>query len=223
MREITTIKKYFPKTRIGFADDNIFVSRNFSKTLLSRLKDLKIRYMGQSDISVAEDEELLDLLRRSGCNYLIIGFESLNRDNLDHINKNRWKSKYLDKYAAYIERIQSHGIGVLGAFIVGFDHDTLDSINNVSEFIIQNHLYGAQITVLTPLPGSRLREKMEKQNRILHSDWEKYTYLDVVFKPKKMTADELQDGLLGIYQQCFSRDVHLKKMKHLKDIFKSFA
>ena len=108
----------------------------------------------------------------------------------------------------------------MGAFIVGFDNDDNSIFEKTTDFIIDSHLYGAQITILTPLPGTKLRERLEAEDRILSNDWSNYTMFDVNFLPKKMSKEELQHGLLTMYQRIYRKDVQLRVANHFKSIVK---
>jgi len=220
VKEIESAKTVFPNVRYYFADDNFFVNKNKRRRLLEKLIPLKIRWMAQTDVSIAEHDDLLDLAYRSGCIFLFIGFESLNAGSLRKVDKDEWKYKRLEKYPEYIRKIQSFGIGVQGAFIVGFDEDDSSVFNGVSDFIVENKLYGAQITILTPLPGTTVRLALEKEGRITGNDWRSYTGFDVNFTPRKMTKDELERGVVRIYQKITEKEVFLKNMEHFKDIHK---
>ena len=219
IKEIEFIKKIWNNPQIRFADDNMFVDKKYSLDLLKKIIPLNIRYFAQTDVSLLNDDEFLDLLRESGCITLFIGFESLSIENLDSINIHRWKSKQFNDYPKIIKKIHSRGIGVLGAFIIGFDNDDETIFKKTADFIIENHLNMAQITILTPLPGSRLRERLLKEKRILNRDWSKYTFLDVNFIPKKMSPKELEEGILKIYKDIFNKDVRLKVANHFKTIY----
>ena len=221
--EVKFIKRNFGDIQIGFGDDNMFVNRHTSMSLLKAIAPLNIRWFTQSDISVAEDSKLLDALRKSGRMVLFIGFESVSREALEGIDAHKWKLRQLDKYSEYINKIQTHGIGVMGAFIVGFDNDDVTSFKKLSNFIIDNNLYAAQITILTPLPGTRLRKKMEKENRLFPAGWENYTCLNANFAPRKMTPEQLEAGLLKIYKDVFNKSVYLQKMKYFKEIYRTLT
>ncbi|MEW6380880.1 MAG: radical SAM protein [bacterium] len=218
INEVQYIKR-LTNIQIGFADDNMFVNREFSYTLLKELKKLNINWITQTDISVGEDDELLELLRKSGCNSLFIGFESLSKRNLTSDDRENWKLKYIDNYATLIKNIQSYGIGVLGAFILGFDEDEESTFNELAEFIISNNLYASQLTILTPLPGTRLRERLLRENRVISSDWNRYTFLDVNFIPKRMSPQRLQEGLYEVFQKVYDREVRIKVAQHFKKIY----
>ena len=124
VNEIKRIKEEWPKPFIEFADDNTFVDKKWSKDLLKELIPLDIKWFAETDISVADDEELLKSMYHSGCYQLLIGLESTSKDSLDGIDTHNWKLKQSDRYLEAIDRIQSNGITVNGCFIVGLDGDT---------------------------------------------------------------------------------------------------
>jgi radical SAM superfamily enzyme YgiQ (UPF0313 family) len=216
IKEIRRIKKY---AVIGFADDNLLCDRRYSRHLLEEIVDLKIRWIGQSDISIASDNELLGLIKNSGCVALIIGFESITADNLRDIDTSHWKLKHLKNYAASIRKIQSNGIGIIGTFIVGFDNDDASVFDRLADFIIDNRLAGAQIAALTPFPQTRLREALLKEGRILDTSWDNYTLYDANVRLKKMSSRQLEEGILRTYKKVYSSAVALEKRQYFRNIF----
>ena len=116
LREIEYGKSLFGNVPFYLWDDNFFVSKGRRRELLEQLTSLQIRWLSQTDISIAEHDDLLSLAYQSGCILLFIGFESLRGENLRQIDDRQWKYRYLSKYAEYIEKIQSHGIRVQGGF-----------------------------------------------------------------------------------------------------------
>lgn len=220
IEEIKFLKKLRNFSRIGFADDNLFVNKKYSINLLERIKKLNIRWFAQSDISVGEDDNFLKLIAESGCTTLFIGFESLSEKNLRDIDKNNWKFRQLKNYSHYINKIQAKGIGIVGAFIIGFDNDNKSTFEVLSKFIINNNIFMPQVTILTPLPGTRLRKKLEDQNRIISNDWSRYSFTEVNFLPKNMRPEELQKGLLYIYERVYDKRIRINIMKYFKNIYK---
>ncbi len=219
-KELMEIKKLYPDSLILFADDNMFVKRDESKELLKEMIKIDIRWIAQTDISIAKDSELLKLMVLSGCQWVVIGFESVSYSSLYGLDKNNWKLNQLPHYAESIRKIQDYGVGVYGTFIVGLDQDSSNVFKDTADFIIENYIYGANITIPTPLPGTRLRTELELQNRILTSDWSYYTFWDVTIKPANLTADELQDGVLYIYQRICDSSAADKRLITLKKIAK---
>lgn len=216
--EIEYVKNLFPDSRISFADDNMFVNRKFSKELLKAIIPFNLRYMAQSDISVADDDELLELIKKSGCTFLFIGIESLSDSNLEHIDKNGKKQKYLKVLPDYLSKIQSYGIGVMGAFIIGLEGDDITTFTKIADFVIQNNLYNAQVSVLTPFPGTKVREDFLKNRRILDTKWENYTGYDVNFIHDRISKEQFEIGITNTYKKINSEDFYLQKMMHFKKI-----
>jgi len=220
IEEVKSVKKVWQNPQIGFADDNMFMNKNYARELINKLAGLNIRWATQSDVAIAKDEEFLRLLKKSGCFMLFIGFESLSEAVLQSINQNKWKLKRLKEYPEIIRKIQSIGIGICGSFIVGFDSDNSEVFDRVSNFIVENNLYGASISVLTPLPGSALRERLKNKNRLLDTDWDSYTFFDVNFKPEQISVEQLQRDLLGVYEKVYSKQANIKRFKYFKNIYK---
>ncbi len=108
---------------------------------------LNVRWIAQTEISIAEDSELLELMAASGCQWIVVGFESVSQDSLKGIEDRSFKKRRLPAYPANIRRIQDEGIGIYGTFIVGLDGDDLSIFQRTADFILQNALYGANITV----------------------------------------------------------------------------
>jgi radical SAM superfamily enzyme YgiQ (UPF0313 family) len=220
LEEISFIKKTFGDVRLYFSDDNFFVNKNLRQSLLEKLIPLKIRWMAQSDISIAKDAELLRLAQKSGCTFLFIGFESLSEESLRGLDSQNWKLRQSKHYSEYVNAIQTKGIGVQGAFIVGLDTDDATVFESITDFTIQNHLYGVNYSILTPIPGTRVREKLLSENRVLQTSWDNYTGYDVNFTPKKMSASQLQEGLINMYKRVTQKEVFLKNMAYFKKIQK---
>jgi radical SAM superfamily enzyme YgiQ (UPF0313 family) len=222
IRELEAILKISINRKIVFNDDNMFLNRAKSYELLKAIKPLKIKYFSESDISIAKDERLLDLMWDSGCVTVFIGFESLVPENLDSIQRNKWKRHYLETYAEACKNIQTHGIQVLGAFILGFDYDTGNVFQNTKKFVLENNILG-QFHIMTPFPGTRTRDILIKEKRLPENDgrWDIYSCFDAVYSPKLMTKEEIEAGLLDVYQTVYSREAYLKRSRHMIEIFKT--
>lgn len=223
INELEIIKNIWKNPTICFADDNMFVNRSFAKKLIKEFISLNLSWMAQSDISMGEDEDLLELLYKSGCQVVYIGLESLSEKNLHLIDPQNWKLKQRNKYPALINIIQSHGIGVHGSFMIGFDNDDFDTFQNIIDFIIENNLFGASISILTPYPGSILRKRLETEGRLLNNEWSDYNGGNVTFLPKRMTPQQLQDGLIKIWKDIYAPEIQARKRSYFKNIYKSLA
>ena len=217
--EIREIKKIWPRPFIEFADDNSFVHREHYKQLLRELQKEKIRWFTEADVRVAEDAELLGLMRDSGCQQVLIGLESPRRASLQGIEmKNNWKSRRYVEYKDAIARIQSHGITVNGCFILGLDGDTPEVFEDVLEFVRESGLYEVQITFLTPFPGTPLYERLRHEGRLIREKaWELCTLFDINFIPKNMSVAQLQAGFLGLAKELYSAEETARRRKGFKD------
>src|SRR5439155_13117928 len=110
---------------IEFADDNTFVDKTWGKDLCRSLVPLGVKWFTETDVSVADDEELLDLMRASGCRQVLIGLESPRRDSLQGIElRANFKARTAHRYLDAVRRIQTHGVTVNGCFILGLDGHT---------------------------------------------------------------------------------------------------
>lgn len=223
LNEIREIKKLWKHPFIEFADDNTFVNKAYWKELLKELQHEKIKWFTETDISVAEDEELLTLIRKSGCQQLLIGFESPAADDLVGIELNsNWKSSKLNYYREAISRIQSHGITVNGCFILGLDNQDKSIFNKVFEFVKDSGLYEVQITIMTAFPGTPLHKRLIQEGRIIKvGDWRKCTLFDLNYTPKNMTVRELEIGFRDLAEKIYSAEFTEYRRKNYKQQLRS--
>ncbi len=204
--EIRRIKQIWADPFLEFADDNTFANKSHGKRLARAITNENIRWFTETDISVADDPELLSLLRDAGCVQLLIGLEAPDQNSLDGLERNaNWKSQRSDSYLESIDRIQSAGITVNGCFILGLDsHNTL-SFDRVIEFVRESGLSDVQVTLQTPFPGTPLYDRLKKEGRLLSKNaWEKCTLLDLTYQPDGMTIAELETGFHTLIEELYS-------------------
>jgi len=210
--EIARIKEIWPHPFIELADDNTFVNKRHGRELVRAMTKQHVRWFTETDISVAEDEELLALMRDSGCAQVLIGLESPSRAQLDGIEqKTNWKAKQRPKYLEAIDRIQRNGITVNGCFVLGLDGADTGSFDEIFEFVRDSGLYEVQITVQTAFPGTPLYERARREGRVLREDaWELCTLFDINLQPAQMSVAELEAGLLSLtarlYDEAFVKE-----------------
>lgn len=206
--EVRAIKRMWSRPFIEFADDNSFAARAHYKRLLAALAEEAVSWFTEADISIADDAEILRLMRRSGCRQVLIGLESPRPDGLDGIELRRnWKLRVLPRYEWAIREIQSHGITVNGCFILGLDGDTPQTFESIREFVERTGLFDVQLTVLTPFPGTPLYARLLAEGRILEPGaWEKCTLFDVNLQPRGMSPEQLEQGLIDLGRQIYSPD-----------------
>lgn len=200
--------KSFQGRDFFFVDDNITGHPKFAKELFRALIPLKRIWGGQTTINFAKDDELLSLYAKSGGKYAFIGFETLSETNLKKMSKS-WNSP--DGYKEAIRKIHRAGINVIGSFIFGLDEDDASVFERTFNFIMENNVDAAQFHILTPFPGTKLYTAMEKEGRITDRDWAKYHTGEVIFKPKNMTAEELQQGYFWIFRETYRWKNMLKR------------
>ena len=208
LAEIHAIRERWPHPFIEFADDNSFIVRAHAKELLRALRDEKVKWFTETDISIADDPELLELMGESGCRQVLIGLESPEPIGLEGIETRRnWKRSRLEQYESAIRRIQSHGITVNGCFVLGLDGHTPAIFDAVHDFVERSGLYEVQVTVMTPFPGTPLHARLRQEGRLLvDGAWDRCTLFDVNFVPTGMSPDELQAGLVELGRRLYRTD-----------------
>lgn len=180
---------------VFFVDDNITAQPDLAKELFRKLIPLKKRWIGQASLSFTDDPELMDLMKRSGCAGLVVGFESTNPENLVQMGKNC--NMHLDSYAPVIEKIRNVGFQLWAAFLMGYDADDLDSIKRTVQWATDQKFCFAAFNILSPYPNTPLYDEMKASGRLLYDKWwldNHYHFGDAVFKPAKMSADELTEA-----------------------------
>jgi len=206
MAEIREIKRIWPNPFIEFADDNTFVHRQHSRALMQALIGEGVRWFTETDISIADDPELLSLMHDAGCAEVLIGLESPFADGLEGIElRKNWKRGRLGGYLAAIERIQGHGVTVNGCFVLGLDGDGPEVFEAVEEFVHQSGLFDVQITVMTPFPGTPLYDRLLAEGRLLEPEaWERCSMFDVNFRPTHMSPETLQHELVELGRRIYT-------------------
>jgi radical SAM superfamily enzyme YgiQ (UPF0313 family) len=214
IRDIRAVMELRKRPFIEFADDNTFVDKAWGKELCRQLIPLHLNWFTETDISVADDPELLHLMRQSGCRQVLIGLESPDQASLDGMEQNaNFKARRAAGAIEALRRVQNHGITANGCFILGLDHHTPAIFQQVFDFALRVPLYDVQITVLTPFPGTPLYDRLQKENRILEPGrWDLCTLFDVNFKPKGMTPEQLREGVYWLAERLYS-DVCLEQRR----------
>lgn len=208
LAEIRKIKDLWKSPFLEFADDNSVVNRPYWKELLPELRREGIRWFAETDISVADDDGLLELMHESGCAELLIGLESPLCDGLDGLEmRTNWKWKRFPRYCRAIRKIQSQGICVNGCFILGLDGHGPEVFDAVAEFVKETGLYDVQVTIQTPFPGTPLYDRLRAEGRLLEERaWRKCTLFDVNFHPRQMTAEALAAGFRDLAVRLYSAE-----------------
>ncbi len=201
----------YPGRHIFFCDDNFTADPGRSKELMREIierDEIKIKSWGaQVRADAAFDDELIDLMQRSGCSIVYIGFESINPETLKAYNK----QQTVEEIKESVKRFHEYGIRIHGMFIFGGDADTAKSIRETADFAIEARIDTVQFVILTPFPGTPFYDQLEKEGRILTYDWSLYDGHHTVIKPVLMSPVELQS----------ETEQALKKFYSLSRVFKN--
>lgn len=215
IKEIQNERLKYKKKAVFFADDNIIANRKFARELFMALKEYNIKWSCQASINISRHDELLELMKESGCGAILIGLESISSQNLSRMGKGvNMKHDYLEA----IEKIQSYGIRVDGSFVVGYDFDSENTFNDLIDFIDESKLLMPLINLITPFPGTKLFKRFEEEGRIIHKDWSKYDTKSLVFVHPSMSHEELLREYRRIIRHVYSFDTIYKKLQYYWNI-----
>ncbi len=204
LKEIASL----PGKLVIFIDDNLVADRSYALKLFFGLRPLKRHWYSQAALTLAQDPELLEAAVKSGCQGLFVGLESLSSVSLRRVGKGFCRA---ETYLEDIETLRRTGIAVEAGIIFGFDEDGPEVFEETLDFLKESHIELAQITVLTPLPGTAIYHQLEREGRILTKDWSYYDFFHVVFQPKRMSPEELQAGSDEVVRRFYSTQAILKR------------
>jgi len=223
--------KQIKSKRIFIVDDNIVGAGNKyirrTRELFTRLKECNKEWGAQTCLNIVEHEDLLTLARESGCRALLIGFESIDADSLNHMHKPVNLRPNTKNFSEAIKKIHDHGIAIIGCFIFGADTQTKDVFRRTVDFALANDIDAIQMTLETPLPGTAFYRQMVEEKRLLltnyPNDWRHYNIFEPVFQMKSFTAREAYEGLLNAYTEMSAFMTSLKRayrtFKYTRSLF----
>lgn len=216
-RDLEAILAIWPKPFIELADDNTFLNKKWGRKLATLFAEYRLKWFTETDISIAEDDELLETLAASGCAQLLIGLESSTPQSLHGLDARNWKKRKFESYLPSIEKIQSYGISVNGCFILGLDSDDHHIFETTADFVAASSLAEVQITLLTPFPGTELYRRLRAEQRLLEPlFWDKCTLFDVTYVPKRMSVDELTQGFNQLMQHIYTETAHQQRKQKFR-------
>jgi anaerobic magnesium-protoporphyrin IX monomethyl ester cyclase len=187
---------------VFFYDDNFVANVPNTKQLLRLMIENKLTppWTAQVRVDCSKDEELLELMKKSGCVFVYMGLESINPETL----KSFKKKQTLEQIEQGVARFHKHGIRVHGMFVLGADADEVSTIRETAKFALKNKIETVQFMILTPIPGTRFFREMESQDRLLTRDWSLYDGHHVVFRPDRMTPYQLQKETMKAMAKFYS-------------------
>jgi len=194
-----------------FYDLNLLADFKYAENLFTALIPLKVKWFGLSTTLIYKNTKLLNLLEKSGCAGLLIGFESLNLNGISAMNK---KFNQPEDFRPLVFELHKRGIAVNGTFVFGSDNDDKDSFEQVRDFIVETKMDLPRFSILTPFPGTPLFKELEDQGRITTKDWEKYDGQHIVFSPKNISSSELLIKHDDLWKQTYSINGIMKRFRY---------
>ncbi len=198
---------------IMFIDDNFAGNPQWTKQFLKAILPMKLKWQAAVSINAAKDGALLDLMRKSGCQSLFIGFESINPASVKNVHK---VQNSTDEYEQAIREIHKRGIMINGSFVFGLDDDTPETFDATIKWIVKNRIETVTSHILTPYPGTVLYDRMRADGQITSYNLSLYNTAHVVFRPRRMTKDELYQGYLRVYKEVYSLKNIIKRLPDTK-------
>jgi len=199
-------KKYF-----FFVDDNIVANPAYAIKLFKAITPLKIKWTGQGTLTMANNNELLKWMKKSGCEVILIGYESLEEDNLKQMGK-AWSTEL--KMDTLTKKIHQAGISIYATFLFGFDYDTAESFERTVNFALKHDFFFAAFNHLLPLPGTKLHKRLREEGRLIKDKWwldSRYKYGDIPFIPKNMSPEELKSRCTKARKEFFKFSSIIKR------------
>lgn len=197
--EIRKVREYTDWMELH--SDNLLANRDYACELFEAIKPLHIKWMTEMTITLADDEELLQLAAESGLKSILVGLETPSPAALKAAGKGFMK---IDKIKTYMERLHAHEIHVDSSFIFGFDQHDKNIFPETFDFVQDINLDGLHSVILIPFPGSRTFQELEKNGRILTKDWSRYDGAHAVFQPALMSPGELESGAWWFHRKTRS-------------------
>jgi len=194
-----------------FLDDNIAGEPAYAKELFEAITPLGIKWGGQAALSIVKNIDILKLARKSGCEALFFGVESVSKAQLERMRKS---SKKLDEIEQSIRTVEDLGIFFHASMIFGFDSDTTEIFPETLAFLERNSISSATLNVLTPYPGTKIYRQLKEEQRLLTDDWRFFDHKTVVYTPRNMTPLELQAGRLWVLKEFTRFSSIMRRLPH---------
>ena len=215
-RELETVEDGL----VFFLDDNLLANRQHARAMFDLLRGSGIVWQAAASLDVTRDPGYLEEAYEAGCRSLFVGFESISLENM------RVNNKGVNATTNYLEacrRFHDSGIMINGSFVFGFDCDGPDIFERTVEFAIKGKILTATFHILTPLPGTRAFERLDTDGRILHRMWEYYDTDHAVFRPRRMTPEQLELGHKQAYREFLTYSSIIRRSCGLPGMVKRLA
>lgn len=201
------------KRHIMFIDDNFIGNPQWTRDFVRAIRPMRIKWNAAVSANIVDMPDLLDEMKESGCQSLFIGFESLNAQAVSTVHK---RQNDVDRFDRLVDELHKRGIMINASFVFGLDGDDRTTFQTTLDWIVRHKIETVTSHILTPYPGTAVYTAYQKQGRIADDSFAKYNTAHVVFKPEKMTPEELYDGYLWIYKQIYSMKNILRRLPRAK-------
>lgn len=221
VEEVLDELEKIPQEKIYFVDDNLI---GYGKRAQQRAIDLfqgmidrgiRKQWFCSASMNFADNEEVVELAAKAGCVMVLLGIESERVDQLEETNKKMNVKIGIDHYDEVFSKIHKYGISVLGAFIYGLESDTPETMRHRTEYINSADIDAVQATVLTPLPGTPLFDRMMEKGQIrcrdFPHDWQYYDFVEVVYDHRNMSREEFMQEVKDNWDILYNDNVLKKK------------
>ncbi|MDD5659482.1 MAG: radical SAM protein [Actinomycetota bacterium] len=213
IKEIKEIQAIDNKKNLFFVDDNILANTNFSQNLMKALTSLKIKWWSQASVDKLRNNDILELMYKSGCREVFVGFESVSQSTLASMNKSQVNK--IENFQETVDKIHSHGISVFASFVLGGDFDDGSIFKKTEDFILNSKFAFAMVNILTPTPGTKLYFRLENEKRIFLKEWWRYNGELVTFKPKLIQEETLQKERDKLLRNIYSYEMLYNRLDYL--------
>ena len=199
-----------PGRRFAFNDVSLLEDREYARELFTALIPLNRQWGGLCTNEVGRDPEMLNLMARSGCCYLLIGFESISVKGLSSIRKS---FNRVDEYRETVHALHAHGISVQGCFVLGLDTDTAAVFADTVDWVNEARVDIPRFSLYTAFPGTPLFRQLDREGRILSRNWDDYDTMHVTVRPLLMSPEELHEGFRWTYRETFRLSAVVRRFR----------
>jgi radical SAM superfamily enzyme YgiQ (UPF0313 family) len=202
--------------RFFIVDDNVVSEPSKARELCREITPLQINWVGQASIHIAQDDELLEMMAKSGCRGVLIGMESINQENLKDMGKD-WNTAQMT-YGESLQQFRKHGLAVYGTFVFGYDHDDWRVVQESVAFAREHKLFLAAFNHLVPFPGTPLYHRLKSQGKLLQDQWwldSEGKVGDVTFQPAKISPEQIEEACLWARREFYGWRSMLQRIQDL--------
>jgi len=210
VEEMRQAKEQFNSRVFIFSDDDVAGNHRWAMDLFDAIRPLNVKWASQCDILISGNDRLLKAMRDSGCLGVILGLESPKAGTLREAGKRYARA---EEYVRRIRRIQAHGISIWGSFIFGFDGDDWRDCMNAVRFAQRANLCMSCYPILTPYPGTAVFDQYLAEGRLTTQDWNKYNGATVVYRPMRMTVNELRHAQMAAFHEFYSPASTMRRLR----------